>query len=160
MAKNNEIEIDFGDYEHETNDVAKEQENSWQRVKKRRKGTQNEEPNTPTIAPTKVQNLFNLLKTVAESNTTESDGMNNPPRRPKAPPIFIYGVKHFKKIIKSLSDVLGQEAYYTKTLPDETVKVSALTIDTYRKLIQLWSGLSWSCCGFVSLQFRIFCLLK
>jgi hypothetical protein len=59
MAENNEIEIHCGDYEHETNDVAKEQENSWQRVKRRRTGTQNEEPNTPTIAPTKVQNRFN-----------------------------------------------------------------------------------------------------
>jgi hypothetical protein len=36
---------------------------------------------------------------------------------------------------KSLSDATEQEAYYTKTLPDETVKVSALTIDAFRKLI-------------------------
>jgi hypothetical protein len=92
---------DSGDYEHETNDVAKEQENSWQRVKRRRTGTQNEEPNTPTIAPTKVQNRFNLLTTVIESDTTETDGINNPPRTPKPPPIFIYGVKNFKEVIKS-----------------------------------------------------------
>jgi hypothetical protein len=38
-------------------------------------------------------------------------------------------------MIKSLSDATGQEAYYTKTLSDETIKVSAL-IDTNRKLIQ------------------------
>jgi hypothetical protein len=118
MAENNDIETDSSDYEHETNDVAKEQENSWQRVKKSTKGTQNEEPNTSTIAPTKVQNRFNLLTTVTESNTTETDGINNPPRTPKPPPIFTYGVKNVKEMIKSLSDAIGQEAYYTKTLPD------------------------------------------
>jgi hypothetical protein len=34
MAENNDIEIDSGDYVHETDVVAQEQENSWQRVKK------------------------------------------------------------------------------------------------------------------------------
>jgi hypothetical protein len=47
MAENYDIEIDPSDYEHETNDVAKEQENSWQRVKKRREETQHENPTLP-----------------------------------------------------------------------------------------------------------------
>jgi hypothetical protein len=73
---------------------------------------------------------------MTESDTIETNGTNNPPKTPKPPPIFIYGVKHFKEMTKSLSDATEQEAYYTKTLPDETVKVSALTIDAYRKLIK------------------------
>jgi hypothetical protein len=73
---------------------------------------------------------------MTESDTTETNGTNNPPKTSKPPPIFIYGVKHLKEMIKSLSDATRQEAYYTKTLPDETVKVRALTIDAYRKLIK------------------------
>jgi hypothetical protein len=125
---------------HETDVVPQQEENSWQRVKKRRTGTQYEEPNTPTTAPTKVQNRFNLLTTVTQNDTTETDRTNNLPRTSKSPKIFIYGVKNFKEMIKSLSDAIGQEAYYTKTLPDERVKVSALTIDAYRKLIQHLKG--------------------
>jgi hypothetical protein len=77
---------------------------------------------------------------VTESDTTETDRTNNLPRTSKPPPIFIYGVKNFKEMIKSLSDAIGQEAYYTKTLSDETVKVSALTIDACRKLKQHLKG--------------------
>jgi hypothetical protein len=44
MTENYDVDIDPSDYEHETNDVAKEQENSWQRVKKRRKETLHGKP--------------------------------------------------------------------------------------------------------------------
>jgi hypothetical protein len=73
---------------------------------------------------------------MTESDTMETNGTNNPPKTSKPTPIFIYGVKNFKEIIKIFSDATGQEAHYNKTLPDETVKVSALTIDAYRKLIK------------------------
>jgi hypothetical protein len=73
---------------------------------------------------------------MTESDTTETNGTNNTPKTPKPTPIFIYGVKHLKEMTKSLSDASGQDAYYTETLPYETVKVSALTRDAYRKLIK------------------------
>jgi hypothetical protein len=57
---------------------------------------------------------------MTESDATETNGTNTPPRTPKPPPIFIYGVINLKQMIKNLSDATGQEAYYTKTLSDET----------------------------------------
>jgi hypothetical protein len=96
MTENYDIENDPSDYEHETDDVAKQQENSWQRIKKRRKETLHEIPNTPTIKPTEVQNRYNPLITITESDATETNGTNTPPRTPKPPPIFIYGVKNFQ----------------------------------------------------------------
>jgi hypothetical protein len=60
---------------------------------------------------------------MTESITIETNGTNNPPKTPKPPPIFIYGVKNFKEMTKSLSDATGQEAYYTK--PSQ-MKVSKL----------------------------------
>jgi hypothetical protein len=105
---------------------------SWQLIKKRKRENSNEEP---AIAPTEIQNRYNPL-TMTESDTMETNETNNAPKTSKPPPILIYGVKRFKEMIKVLSEATGQEAYYTKTLPDETVKVSALTIDAYRKLIK------------------------
>jgi hypothetical protein len=130
-TENHDLDMDFSNYE-----VAKEQKNSWQVVKKRKRENQNEELSTPTTAPTNVQNRYDPLTTLTENDTAQTNETNNPPKMPKPPPIFIYGVKNFKEMIKSLSDATGQDAYYTKTLPDETVKINALTIDTYRKLIK------------------------
>jgi hypothetical protein len=72
---------------------------------------------------------------MTESDTIETNGTNNLPKTPKPPPIFIYGVKNFEEMIKCLSDATGQEAYYTKILPDETVKVGVNRVSVHC----LWS---------------------
>jgi hypothetical protein len=46
---------------------------------------------------------------MAESDTMETNGTDNPPKTSKPPPIFIYGVKNFKEMIKRLSDATGQK---------------------------------------------------
>jgi hypothetical protein len=79
-TENYDLDIDSSNYEHDTNYAAKEQENSWQRVKKRKRETQHEEPNTPTIAPTEVQTRYNPLTTMTESDIIETNGTNNPPK--------------------------------------------------------------------------------
>jgi hypothetical protein len=70
-AENYDLDINSSNYEHETNEAAKEQKNSWQLVKKRKGEKQTEEPSTPTIAPTEIQNRYNPLTTTTETDTIE-----------------------------------------------------------------------------------------
>lgn len=107
--------------------------NSWQVVKKRKFTKQNNEPSSPNSPPTKIQNRYSALSNIDRPEQTETEKQQ---KIPKPPPIFIYGVKNFKSMVDSFAQVVEEETYYTRTMPNETVKITANTIDTYRKLIR------------------------
>lgn len=117
----------------ETDEEETQNKNTWQVVKKRKYTKQNNQPGSPNSPPTKIQNRYNTLSNPDGNEQTETDKQQKPP---KPPPIFIYGFKKFKEMVNNFSQVVGEETYYTRTLPNDTVKITTHTIDTYRKLIR------------------------
>lgn len=111
----------------------------WQQLKKKRKrGPRTSSSSaTPVTSPIIIQNRFNPLET-DKSDKPLNNGNNNinEPKTPKPPPIFIYGVNNFKEMVDYLSTFTEKDTYYTKALADETIKVNAHSIDTYRKIIR------------------------
>ena len=56
-------------------------------------------------------------------------------REPRPPPVYIYDVSNYKAMIDGFFKVVEEETYHTKALPNNTIKVTPHTPDTYRKLI-------------------------
>jgi hypothetical protein len=115
---------------------------TWQTIKKKRKRTHL----IPEEA-TEDQFQFNTQNRFAELSDPEDDDMktndtnkpttnNKQPREQKPPPIYIYGVTNYGEMIKYISEVVEEEQYYCKALPNETIKITTNTADTYRKLIR------------------------
>ena len=52
------------------------------------------------------------------------------------PSIFIYGVLDYQKMIDNLSKATEEETYQCKILQNDTVKITTLTPETYRKHIR------------------------
>jgi hypothetical protein len=50
--------------------------------------------------------------------------------------MYIYGVTNYGEITKYISEVVKEEQYYCKALPNETIKINTNTADTNRKLIR------------------------
>lgn len=109
---------------------------SWQQVRKRKRlhkpSSQQQSNASNTQTPTK--NRYLALDTHEENENTNHTQETQ--KIPKPPPIFIYGVKDFKKMINNLAEVTADETYHTKALANEIVKINAHTIDTYRKLVR------------------------
>jgi hypothetical protein len=71
-----------------------------------------------------------ITRNVAE--TDSADKKNEDPN----PPINIYGVTAYKAIVENLAKAVDEETYFTKTLSNNTVRVSTLSSKTYRQLIR------------------------
>jgi hypothetical protein len=114
--------------EEATNQAPKD--NTWQTVRntKRRKVNQ---PTSPHIAITNKYSQLNVEE--ADENNTTKPKENKIPR---PPPIFVYGVTNYKDMVHTLSTIVEQEQYTTKTLIDNTIKINSNTPDTYRRLIR------------------------
>lgn len=57
---------------------------------------------------------------------------------PKLPPIYIYGVRKLSGYAGlSTSSSCGDEQYICKALPNDTIKVNAITPDIHRKILKL-----------------------
>jgi len=115
----------------------KEHRHEWQHVKKRKRIHQSTESSTRINSEISTQNRYTLLLNRQENedslqNSTHSDT----PNIPRPPPIFVYGVKNFKAMLDDLADVAEPDTYRTAALANDTVKISANTIDTYRSLVK------------------------
>jgi hypothetical protein len=54
---------------------------------------------------------------------------------PKSSPINIYGVTEYRTMAKNLAKAVDEETYFTKTLSNNTVRISTLSSETYRQFI-------------------------
>ena len=70
-----------------------------------------------------------------ESYPEASEPFQQPPI-PKPPPIFVHGVLNYKDMIKSITEVVEEEQFFTKSLANNVIKLSSITPATYRAIIK------------------------
>jgi hypothetical protein len=84
-----------------------------------------------------TQNRYTLLLNRQENEESpQTSTHRDTPNIQRPSPIFVYGVKNFKAMLDDLADVAEPETYRTTALANDTVKISANTIDTYRSLVK------------------------
>jgi mannose-6-phosphate isomerase class I len=69
-------------------------------------------------------------------NVSETDTANKKRKDPKPSPIYIYGVTDYKAMVRNLAQAVNEETYFTKTLYNNTVRISILSSETSRKLLR------------------------
>lgn len=99
----------------------------WQRVKKRKRSNKNT-PDNESNQPVQTGNKFEPLSNLNQNDQTT--------REPNPPPIFIYGVTDFNKMIDNLSQITEEETYQCKALQNDTIKINTKNPDIYRKLVR------------------------
>jgi hypothetical protein len=67
-------------------------------------------------------------------NDSETDTTNKK-KDPKPSPFYMYGVTDYKAMVENLAKAVDEETYFTKTLSNNTVRISTISSETYRKLI-------------------------
>lgn len=124
--------ISTSDEEMENTELSKE--NPWQiftKTTKRRKIRTNTQQTDDSSVVT-LSNKYSLL-----TNPQENNSNTNPielDKTPKPPPIFVYGVMNLPQMKQKLAEVAEEEQYVTKSLINNTIKITTKTPDTYRKL--------------------------
>ena len=134
--------INYTSFSDDDSMLSEEEENAnkhpWQIIgKKRRRITRQ---SSTEIAPQiETENRYQLL---SEADCNESQNKKNTSntktteiKNPRPPPIYIYGVKDYKAMVANLASVAEEETYFTKALPNNTIKINPQSPDTYRKLI-------------------------
>lgn len=121
-----------GEVSHAESTEMEEDRNPWQAVKKRKWEGHHHCPNNINQFQINVQNRYATLNDGDCEPTHTNESTKDKPHKP--PPLFIYDVQNFKSMIDSLTTVTAEETFHSKALANGTVKVSAHTIDTYRKL--------------------------
>jgi hypothetical protein len=107
----------------------------WQAVKNRKRPRVNYNNTTPNPAIT--HNKYEvLLKQPTNNETTNLSSSNATEKIPKPPPIYVYGVVDFKKMLDNFATVVPEETYRCISLPNDTVKINMSSPDTYRTLIR------------------------
>ena len=88
-----------------------------------------------TVPPsqTETSNRYEML--AEDSFLPEERGSTHPTQVTKPPPIFLHGVLNFSEMMKSLTEVVEEEQFYTKSLANNVIKIVCLTPDTYRKIV-------------------------
>ena len=104
-------------------------------MKKRKRIHQNIESSTRTNPEISTQNRYTpLLNKQENEESPQISTHSDAPFIPRPPLIFVYGVKNFKAMLDDLADVAEPNTYRTTALANDTVKINANTIDTYRSL--------------------------
>jgi len=115
----------------------KEHSHGWQHVKKRKRLHQSTQSSTRNNSEISTQNRYTLLLNRQENEESpQTSTHGDTPNIPRPPPIFAHGVINFKAMLDDLADVAEPDAYRTAALANDTVKISANTIDTYRNLVK------------------------
>lgn len=134
--------INYASFSDDDSMLSEEEENAkkhpWQSIgKKRRRITR--QTSTETAQQIETVNRYQLLdEEECNESQTERNTSNTKTTQikdPKPPPIYIYGVKDYKAMVTNLASVAEEETYFTKALPNNTIKINPQTPDTYRKLI-------------------------
>lgn len=117
--------------------LSEEEENAkkhpWQSIgKKRRRITR--QTSTETAQQIETVNRYQLLdEEECNESQTERNTSNTKTTQikdPKPPPIYIYGVKDYKAMVTNLASVAEEETYFTKALPNNTIKINLQTPHT------------------------------
>lgn len=127
---------------NESQEAMQENTHDWQVIKKRKTRSYENIQVNPNQSYPNTYNRYTVLTDNDDNNdvnmqTNESTTATKPQTNEiKPPPIFIHGVTNFKGMVDNLAKITDDETYHSKALADNTVKINALNIDTYRKLIK------------------------
>jgi hypothetical protein len=96
---------------------------------------------SPFNSPNQFEELSYLsdndIQTPAsDPHTTTSSEQVTKLRVHKPPPIYVYGVTNYRDMVKYHTEILQEEQYYCKALPNGTVKINVNTSESYRRLIK------------------------
>jgi hypothetical protein len=118
----------------------------WQTVKKRKRTHLPTEmaPQghlTPFNSPNQFEELSHLsdddIQTPAtDPHTTTSSKQVTQLHVHKPPLIYVYGVTNYRDMVKYLTEILEEEQYYCKALPNGMVKINVNTFESYWRLIK------------------------
>ena len=128
---------------------------TWQTVGKKRKisesppgsGNAVRGKNNPLPTANKFALLSDLEKEVNTSSQNTSTQLivtetneNTPSvitvKKTTPPPIFVQGVNNFKGMLENVSKTIPNDHFITKSIANETVKISIYDVDSYRKLVK------------------------
>jgi hypothetical protein len=105
----------------------------WQKVENKRKRRKGYNATNVTSDDTSTSNRYQPLEQL--SNTNEEKTESKQLKEPRPPPIYIYGVTDFKAMTETLSQIVADEQYHTRTTTENTVKITLKTVASYRKLV-------------------------
>jgi hypothetical protein len=114
-----------------------ESAHDWQSVgpaKKRKRTQRQKQTDKPNQDHLTTNNRFEAL-------TQQQADDNDPPQPqtqpiPKPPPIIIYGVLNYRKMMENLTTITEKETFQCKVLQNETIEINTNTSDAYRKLVR------------------------
>jgi hypothetical protein len=108
----------------------------WQVVKNRKRARVTYTNDKPNSAIT--HNQYEVLSTQPINNETSDLDLTASIEKkiPKPPPIYVYGVVDFKKMLNNFAVAVPEETYHCTSLPNNTVKINMSSPDTYRTLIR------------------------
>jgi hypothetical protein len=106
----------------------------WQVVKNRKRAlTYNNNKLNSAI----THHQYEVLSIQPTNNETSDLGLTTSTEKiPKPPPIYVYGVVDFKKMLNNFATAVPEETYRCTSLPNNTVKINMPSPDTYRSLIR------------------------
>ena len=120
-------------------------ESNWQTVSHKNKRTSNVSyndsvkksclGNNTTSSNSNIE-LGNQFDALSDSHEMDLDNTNKSKRESKPPPIFIPDISDVQRMIKHILSVITIDEFTYKCLIDNKVKISTVSIDAYRKLIQ------------------------
>lgn len=130
-TNNETIDLDSGPSSDSEEETAPKT-NTWQEVPSRKR---KRSKNTHSITSQQIatSNKFSVLEKDNESRAKDTKKEEETISKP--PPIFVYGVIDYNKMITVLTDIVEIEQYTTKTMANNVVKINAKTPEIYRKLI-------------------------
>jgi hypothetical protein len=104
-------------------------QNDWQQIHcTKHKRIFSSQP-TPQTPQTTTQNQYQML--TQEIPTTDQAVNPQPTKTHKPPPIFLHRVINYNKMIHSINEVAEAKQFYTKSLANNVIKITCLTLETY-----------------------------
>jgi hypothetical protein len=100
--------------------------NGWQQIRKTKRKRLQAPVHTVTPSQTETSNRYEML--AEDSPLPENRGSTQPTQVTKPPPIFLHGVVNFTEMMKSLTEVVEEEQFYTKSLANNVIKIVSLTL--------------------------------
>jgi hypothetical protein len=105
---------------------------------KRRKLNATKQYNNKVASELPTSNRYQVLTNNTQNEPEKNVGTTGeitPKPHAKPPPIFVYDVFNYPKMIEQLTEVAEEEQYNTKSLANNVVKINCNTPDTYRRMI-------------------------
>lgn len=129
-------------------------ENSWQIVSGKNKrsnsdimysntkrSNSNSNPNSSVSENSSSLQISNSFDVLTNTNDIDEGVSEMAPRNEKPPPIFVPDIHNVRSMVDSIEQVISKDDYTYKCTNNNNVKINAVTVDAYRKLVNFLTGL-------------------